>query len=101
MDIKERIKQFADSKGIPIYKFESTAGLSNGYVNGIRKGIASDLRLITCLMMKSSAVVIVSFFLNACFSAAFALLYRGKYGYLRILLRRFVVVFNKLRRLRL
>nr|DAM89893.1 MAG TPA: hypothetical protein [Caudoviricetes sp.] len=51
--------------------------------------------------MKSSAVVIVSFFLNACFSAAFALLNRGKYGYLRILLRRFVVVFNKLRCLRL
>ena len=42
MDIKERIKQFADSKGIPIYKFESTAGLSNGYVNGIRKGIGSE-----------------------------------------------------------
>nr|DAY32020.1 MAG TPA: hypothetical protein [Caudoviricetes sp.] len=29
--------------------------------------------------MNSSAVVIVSFFLNACFSAAFALLNRGKY----------------------
>ena len=42
MDIKERIKQFADSKGIPVYKFESTAGLSNGYVNGIRKGIGSE-----------------------------------------------------------
>lgn len=42
MDIKDRIKQFADNKGIPIYKFESTAGLSNGYVNGIRKGIGSE-----------------------------------------------------------
>nr|DAR26973.1 MAG TPA: hypothetical protein [Caudoviricetes sp.]DAT74406.1 MAG TPA: hypothetical protein [Caudoviricetes sp.] len=43
----------------------------------------------------------LSCFVSYLLFAAFALLNRGKYGYLRILLRRFVVVFNKLRRLRL
>ena len=47
MDIKERIKQFAESKGIPVYKFEQEAGLSNGYVNSIRKGIGNEKLLLT------------------------------------------------------
>ena len=46
MDIKERIKQFAESKGIPVYKFEQEAGLSNGYVNSIRKGIGNEKLLL-------------------------------------------------------
>ena len=46
MDIKERIKQFAESKGIPVYKFEQEAGLSNGYVNSIRRGIGNEKLLL-------------------------------------------------------
>ena len=42
MTISERIRHFIDYRGITVKSFESAAGLSNGYVNGIRKGIGSE-----------------------------------------------------------
>lgn len=42
MTISDRIRHFAENQGITVKCFESTAGLSNGYVNGIRKGIGSE-----------------------------------------------------------
>ena len=42
MTVGERIRQFSDYKGITIKGFEKAAGLSNGYVNGIRKGIGHE-----------------------------------------------------------
>lgn len=42
MTISDRIRHFAENQGITVKRFESTAGLSNGYVNGIRKGIGSE-----------------------------------------------------------
>ena len=42
MTISDRIRYFAENQGITVNRFESTAGLSNGYVNGIRKGIGSE-----------------------------------------------------------
>lgn len=42
MTISERIRHFIEYRGITVKSFESAAGLSNGYVNGIRKGIGSE-----------------------------------------------------------
>nr|DAQ78871.1 MAG TPA: hypothetical protein [Caudoviricetes sp.] len=42
MTISDRIRHFADNQGITVKSFENAAGLSNGYVNGIRKGIGSE-----------------------------------------------------------
>lgn len=42
MTISDRIRHFADNQGITVKCFENAAGLSNGYVNGIRKGIGSE-----------------------------------------------------------
>lgn len=42
MTISDRIRHFEENQGITVKRFESTAGLSNGYVNGIRKGIGSE-----------------------------------------------------------
>lgn len=42
MTISERIRHFTENQGITIKGFENAAGLSNGYVNGIRKGIGSE-----------------------------------------------------------
>lgn len=40
--IKDRLKSFIKSQGIGQGKFESTCGLSNGYVNNIRQSIQPD-----------------------------------------------------------
>lgn len=40
--IKERIRMFCERKNIPIAHFENSCGVSNGYVNGIRKSISGD-----------------------------------------------------------
>lgn len=40
--IKDRLKAFIKSQGIGQGKFESTCGLSNGYVNNIRRSIQPD-----------------------------------------------------------
>ncbi len=42
MTVSERIRQFSDYMGITIKGFEKAAGLSNGYVNGIRKSIGHE-----------------------------------------------------------
>ena len=42
MTISERIRHFTENQGITIKSFENAARLSNGYVNGIRKGIGSE-----------------------------------------------------------
>ena len=44
MSVKERIKEYCKYKNIPISTFEKKCKLSNGYVNGIRKGF-SDAKL--------------------------------------------------------
>lgn len=40
--INERIKCFIKHKGITIQKFETLCGLSNGYVNSIKKTLGAD-----------------------------------------------------------
>lgn len=42
MGVKERIKIFAQHKGIPIYRFEELCSMSNGYVASIRKGLGLE-----------------------------------------------------------
>ena len=42
MDIKSRIKRFCADAGIPVSRFEKSIGVSNGYVNSISKGIATE-----------------------------------------------------------
>lgn len=42
MGVKERIKIFAQYKGIPIYRFEELCSMSNGYVASIRKGLGLE-----------------------------------------------------------
>lgn len=37
--IKQRVKEYCKHAGIPILEFEKRNGMSNGYVNGISKGI--------------------------------------------------------------
>jgi len=44
MNIKERLKQFAKYKKIPVSALEEASGLSNGYINNIRNSI-SDQKL--------------------------------------------------------
>lgn len=36
---KQRLKAFVKYTGLPVYKFESRCGLSNGYISSMRKGI--------------------------------------------------------------
>lgn len=38
--VKERLKEFARAKGLPIYKFESACGMSQWYVSNIRQSIS-------------------------------------------------------------
>ncbi len=40
--VKERLKEFARSKGMPIYKFEALCGMSQGYVSNIRQSISPN-----------------------------------------------------------
>lgn len=40
--VKERIIEFANAKQITVRDFERCSGLSNGYVNAIRKGLGSE-----------------------------------------------------------
>ncbi len=42
MTVKERLKEYLKYRSISQGKFESTVGLSNGYVNNIRKSIQPD-----------------------------------------------------------
>lgn len=42
MSVKERIKVFCKAEGMPISAFESSIGVSNGYVNAISKSIGID-----------------------------------------------------------
>ena len=42
MDIKERIKQFINYKGITVKAFEIQCNLSNGYISSMRKGFGAD-----------------------------------------------------------
>lgn len=42
MDIKERVKQFIDYKGITVRAFETQCNLSNGYIGSMRKGFGID-----------------------------------------------------------
>ncbi len=44
MSVKERIKEIAKFKKMPVSALEKSCGLSNGYVNSIRKSI-SDKKL--------------------------------------------------------
>lgn len=47
--IKERLKLYIKEKGLSQGKFEKKAGLSNGFVNNISKGIGSEkLQSIFC-----------------------------------------------------
>lgn len=43
MSVKERIKLFLEYKGMSQSAFEKRCGLSNGYVNNIRKSISDDI----------------------------------------------------------
>lgn len=40
--VKSRLKEFARFKGLPIYKFESLCGMSQGYVSNIRQSISPN-----------------------------------------------------------
>lgn len=40
--VKSRLKEFARFKGMPIYKFESLCGMSQGYVSNIRQSISPN-----------------------------------------------------------
>lgn len=40
--IKERITEFIKAKQITVREFERRSGLSNGYVNAMRKGIGTE-----------------------------------------------------------
>ncbi|MEA5110415.1 hypothetical protein SDC9_37016 [bioreactor metagenome] len=42
MTVKERLLEFIKYKGIPVRKFESIVGLSNGYVGNMRVSIQPD-----------------------------------------------------------
>ena len=42
MTVKERLIEYIKSIGISQGKFEKSVGLSNGYVNNIRKSIQPD-----------------------------------------------------------
>lgn len=42
MGVKERTKMFAEHRGMPISKFESMCGLSNGYISAMRKGFGRE-----------------------------------------------------------
>ena len=42
MIVKDRLKLFIASKGLTNQRFESEAGLSNGYVANMRKGVGND-----------------------------------------------------------
>lgn len=42
MSVKDRLIEFAKSKGMAITSFEKTIGASNGYINNIHKSIGSD-----------------------------------------------------------
>ena len=42
MAIKDRIKEYCRYKGVPISQFEKRCGLSNGYINAMRKGFSND-----------------------------------------------------------
>lgn len=42
MPLKERVKQFLEYKHLGQRAFELSVGLSNGYVNSIRKGLGAD-----------------------------------------------------------
>ena len=49
MTIKDRIKVFLKNQGISQAKFEKAAGLSNGYINGLKKSPGADkLQNIFC-----------------------------------------------------
>ncbi len=43
MSVKERIKFFLEYKGLSQSAFEKRCGLSNGYVNNIRKSISDNI----------------------------------------------------------
>lgn len=42
MDVKDRIKLFCKKEGISIKNFEDTCGMSNGYINAMRKGLGHE-----------------------------------------------------------
>ena len=42
MNVKNRIKDFIKSKGLAITAFEDSIGVSNGYVNSMRKAMSND-----------------------------------------------------------
>lgn len=42
LSVKDRIRQFAERKGIPVSRFETMSGLSNGYVSAMRKGLGQE-----------------------------------------------------------
>ena len=39
MEVKERLLQFIKENNISVSQFEKMCGMSNGYVNSIRKGV--------------------------------------------------------------
>lgn len=41
-DIKERLEQFIEKKGVSVSRFEAVCGLGNGYVRKVKSSIGSE-----------------------------------------------------------
>ena len=41
-ELKERLKDFIEYKGLNVRKFEEMCSMSNGYVSSMRKGLGSE-----------------------------------------------------------